>query len=159
MKLTSQTKNTKEVSHQRNQTIRPLKLTNSLAEHDKTNSATAPSVPNLDVIAQPCQSEQTMSVSTTSYLYLCQKGKFPRSRQISQKLPPNKLLGKSLTWNVVMKLHSVKSTSENTHQLQTSSVVSELPEFSHTPDTTLTNTSNSSSGSSPPQGISVSDKK
>ena len=30
-------------------------LTNSLAEHDETKSATTPSVPNLDVIAQPCQ--------------------------------------------------------------------------------------------------------
>ena len=58
-------------------------------------------------------------------------------------------------------LHSVKSTSEipiNFKPVETSSVVSELPEFSHTPDTTLTNTSNSSSGSSPLQGTGVSDK-
>ena len=34
--------------------------------------------------------------------------------------------------------------------VETSSIASELPEFSHTPDTTLTNSS-SSSGSSPPQ--------
>ena len=58
-------------------------------------------------------------------------------------------------------LHSVKSTSEipiNFKPVETSSVVSELPEFSHTPDTTLTNMSNSSSGSSLLQGTSVSDK-
>ena len=58
-------------------------------------------------------------------------------------------------------LHSVKSTSEipiNFKPVETSSVVSELPEFSHTPDTTLTNMSNSSSGLSPLQGTSLSDK-
>ena len=46
----------------------------------------------------------------------------------------------------------------NFKPVETSSVVSELPEFSHTPDTTLTNTSNSSSGSLLLQGTSVSDK-
>ena len=39
----------------------------------------------------------------------------------------------------------------NFKPVETSSVVSELPEFSQTPETTIINTSNSSSGSSPPQ--------
>ena len=51
--------------------------------------------------------------------------------------------------------HSVKSSSDipsNFKLVDTLSVVSELPEFSHTPDTTITNNTNGSSGSSPPQG-------
>ena len=57
-------------------------------------------------------------------------------------------------------LHSVKSSSEvpsNFKPVETLSVVLEIPEFSHTPDTTLTNNTNSSSGSSPPQGTSLPD--
>ena len=52
--------------------------------------------------------------------------------------------------------HSVKSSSDipsNFKLVETSSVVSELPEFSHTPDTTITNNTNGSSGLPPPQGI------
>ena len=51
--------------------------------------------------------------------------------------------------------HSVKTSSDvpsNFKPVETSSVVSELPEFSHTPDTTITNNTNSSSGLPPPQG-------
>ena len=43
-------------------------LTNSLAEHDKTKFATTPSVSKLDVIVQPSQNEETMSVNTTPSL-------------------------------------------------------------------------------------------
>ena len=56
--------------------------------------------------------------------------------------------------------HSVKSSSNipsNFKPVETSSVVSQLPEFSHTPDTTITNNTNGSSGLSPPQGTGSSD--
>ena len=134
-------------------------LTNSLAEHDKTKSATTLSVPNLDVKAQPCQNEETMSASTTPLPLPLPEVETSKEQTDITETTTEEVIGEISYMECSDELHSVKSSSEipiNFKPVETSSVVSKLPEFSHTPDTTLTNMSNSSSGSS--QGTSVSDK-
>ena len=136
-------------------------LTNSLAEHDKTKLATTPSVSKLDVIVQPSQNEETMSVNTTLLPLPLPEVEISKEQTDATETTTEQVIGEISYMECSDDLHSVKSSSEvpiNFKPVETSSVVSELPEFSHTPDTTLTNTSNSSSGSSPPQGTSVSDK-
>ena len=136
-----------------------IEKTSSIAEHDETNSATVLSVPNIDVIAQPCQNDETRSVGTTP-LPLPEVETSKEQTDIMETTT-KQVIGEISYTECSDELHSVKSTSEipiNFKPVETSSVVSELLEFSHTPDTTLTNMSNSSCGSSPPQGTSVSDK-
>ena len=138
-------------------------LTNSLAEHDKTKSATTPSVSNLDVIAQPSQNEETMSVrsNTTPLPLPLPEVEIFKEQTDTTETTTEQVIGEISYMECSDDLHSVKSSSEvpiNFKPVETLSVVSELPEFSHTQDTTLTNTTNSSSGSSLPQGTSVSDK-
>ena len=136
-------------------------LTNSLAEHDKTKLATTPSVSKLDVIVQPSQNEETMSVNTTLLPLPLPEVEISKEQTDATETTTEQVIGEISYMECSDDLHSVKSSSEvpiNFKPVETSSVVSELPEFSHTPDTTLTNMSNSSSGSLPPQGTSVSDK-
>ena len=135
--------------------------TSFLAEHDETNPATTLSVPNVDVIAQPYQNKETMNVGTTPLPLTLPEVETSKEQTDIMETTTEQVIGEISYMECSDELHSVKSTSKipiNLKPVETSSVVSELPEFSHTPDTTLTNTSNSSSGSSPPQGTSVSDK-
>ena len=130
-------------------------LTNSLAEYDKTKSATTPSVPNLDVIAQPSQNEETMGVNTTPLLLPLPEVEISKEQTDTTETTTEQVIGEISYMECSDDLHSVKSSSEvpiNFKPVETSSVVSELPEFSHTLDTTLTNMSNSSIGLSLPAG-------
>ena len=135
----------------------------STAEHDETKSAmepqVGPPVPNKNVSAQPGQNDETGSVGTTpSPLSDVETAK---EQADIMETTTKQVIGEISYTECSDKLQSAKSMSEipiNFKPVETSSVVSELPEFSHTPDTTLTNTLNSSSGSSTPQGISASDK-
>ena len=165
--MTKQNKTLTDITNQEKQeSVSPKKpdttiieKTSSIAEHDETNSATTLSVPNIDEIAQPCQNVETMSVGTTP-LPLPEVETSKEQTDIMETTT-KQVIGEISYTECSVELHSVKSMSEipiNFKPVETSSVVSELPEFSHTLDTTLTNTSNSSSGLSPPQGTSVSDK-
>ena len=136
-------------------------LTNSLVEHDKTKSATTPSVSKLDVSVQPSQNKETMRVNTAPSPLPLPEVETSKEQTDATATTTEQVIGEISYMECSDDLHSVKSSSEvpiNFKPVETSSVVSELPEFSHTPDTTLTNNSNSSSGSSPPQGPSVPDK-
>ena len=109
--------------------------------------------------AQPCQNDETRSVGTTPLPL--PEVETSREQTDIMETTTEQVIGEISYTECSDELHSVKSTSEipiNFKPVETSSVVSELPEFSHTPDTTLTSMSNSSSGLSPPQGTSVSDK-
>ena len=131
----------------------------STAEHDETNSAIVPPVPNTNLSAQPCQNDETGSVGTTP-LHLSEVKPSKEQTDIMETTT-KQVIGEISYTECSDELHSAKSTSEipiNFKPVETSSVVSELPEFSHTPDTTLTNMSNSSSGLSLLQGTSASDK-
>ena len=136
-------------------------LTNSLAEHNKTKSTTTSSVSKLDVIVQPSQNKETMSVNTTPLPLPLPEVEISKEQTDATETTTEQVIGEISYMECSDDLHSVKSSSEvpiNFKPVETSSVVSELPEFSHIPDTTLTNTSNSSGGSSLLQGTSVSDK-
>ena len=102
-----------------------------------------------------------MSVNTTLLLLPLPEVEISKEQTDATETTTEQVIGEISYMECSDDLHSVKSSSEvpiNFKPVETSSVVSELPEFSHTLDTTLTNTSNSSSGSSPSQGTSVSDK-
>ena len=132
-------------------------LTNSLAEHNKTKSTTTSSVSKLDVIVQPSQNKETMSVNTTPLPLPLPEVEISKEQTDATETTTEQVIGEISYMECSDDLHSVKSSSEvpiNFKPVETSSVVSELPEFSHTPDTTLTNTSNSSSGLSLLQGTS-----
>ena len=136
-------------------------LTNSLVEHDKTKSATTLSVSKLDVTAQPSQNKETMRVNTTLSPLPLPEVETSKEQTDATETTTEQVTREISYMECSDDLHSVKSSSEvpiNFKPVETSSVVSELPEFSHTPDTTLTNNSNSSSGLSLPQGTSVPDK-
>ena len=115
----------------------------------------------LEVIVQPSQNEETMMVNTTpSPLPLPEVGT-SKEQTDATETTTKQIIEEISYMECSDDLNSVKSSSEvpiNFKPVETSSVVSDLPEFSHTPDTTLTNNSNSSSGSLLPQGTSVSDK-
>ena len=169
--MTGQNKPVTDITNQEEQgSVSPEKSDNtniekadSTAEHDEVNSAmepeVVPPVPNENVSAQPCQNDEAGSVGTTP---------LPLSEVETSKEQTDKMettteqsIGEISYTECSDELHSAQSTSEipiNFKPVETSSVISELPEFSHTPDTTLTNTLNSSSGSSPLQGTSASDK-
>ena len=118
-------------------------LTNSLAEHDKTKSATILSSSKLDVIVQPSQNEETMSVNTTPLPLPLPEVEISKEQTDATETTTEQVIGEISYMECNDDLHSVKSSSEvpiNFKPVETSSVVSELPEFSHTPDTTLTNT-------------------
>ena len=118
-----------------------------------------PPVPNENVSAQPGQNDETGSVGTTpSPLSDVDTAK---EQTDIMETTTEQVIGEISYTECSDDLQSAKSMSKipiNFKPVETSSVVSELLEFSHTLDTMLTNTLNSSSGSSPPQGISASDK-
>ena len=120
---------------------------------------TVTSVSKSDVIAQPSQNEETLRVNTTpSPLPELDTSK---EHTDAMETTTEQIIGEISYMECSDDLHSVKPSSEvpsNFKPVETSSVVSELPEFSHTPDTTLTNSTNGSSGSSPSQGTSLPDK-
>ena len=169
--MTGQYKSLTDISNQEEQgSLSPEKPDNtnsekadSTAEHDKTKSAmepqVGPPVPNENVSAQPGQNYETGSVGTTPTPL--SDVKTAKKQTDIMETTTKQVIGEISYTECSDELHSAKSMSEipiNFKPMETSSVVSELPEFSHTPDTTLTNTLNSSSGSSPPQGMSASDK-
>ena len=132
--------------------------TNSLVEQEKTESDSTPPVSKSDVTAHPNQNEETLRVTTTpSPLPELETS---REHTDATETTTEQIIREISYMECSDDLHSVKSSSEvlsNFKPVATSSVVSELPEFSHTPDTTLTNNTNGSSGSSPPQGTSLPD--
>ena len=136
-------------------------LTNFLVEHDKTKSATTPSVSKLDVTVQPSQNEETMRVNTTPSPLPLPEVETSKEQTDATETNTEQVIREISYMECSDDIHSVKSSSEvpiNFKPVEISSVISELPEFIHTLDTTLTNNSNSSSGLSPPQGTSVPDK-
>ena len=132
--------------------------TNSLVEHDKTESDSTPPVSKSDVTAQPSQNEETLRVTTTpSHLPELETSK----EHTDATETTTEQIIREISYMECSDDHSVKSSSEvpsNFKPVETLSVVSELPEFSHTPDTTLTNNTNGSSGSSLPRGTSLPDR-
>ena len=169
--MTGQYKPVTDISNQEEQgSVSPEKPNNtnsekadSTAEHDETKSAmepqVVPPVPNKNVSAQPGQSNETGSVGTTP-LPLSDVETAKEQTDIMETTT-EQVIGEISYTECSDELHSAKSTSEIPiyfKPVETSSVVSELPEFSHTPDTMLTNTLNSSNGSSAPQGTIASDK-
>ena len=140
-----------------------IEKADSTAEHDETNSAMEPQdvrpVPNENVNAQPCQNNETGSVDTTPLPL--SKVETSKEHTDTMDTTTEQVIGEISYTECSDESHLAKSMSEipiNFKPVETSCVVSELPEFSHTPDMTLTNTLNSLSGSSTPQGTSASDK-
>ena len=132
--------------------------TNSLVEQEKAESDSTLPVSESEVTAQPSQNEETLRVTTTpSPLPELETSREPAD---ATETTTKQIIREISYMEHSDDLHSVKSSSEvpsNFKPVETSSVVSDLPEFSHTSDTTLTNNTNSSSGSSPPQGTSLPD--
>ena len=132
--------------------------TDSLVEQEKTESDSTPPVSESDVTAQPSQNEETLRVTTT--LSPLPELETSKEHTGATETTTEQIIGEISYMEHSDDLPSVKSSSEvpsNFKPVETSSVVSELPEFSHTPDTTLTNNTNGSSGLSPPQGTSLPD--
>ena len=171
--MTGQYKSATDISNQEEQgSVSPEKPDNtssekadSTVEQDEIKSAMEPQVgppvpnENENVSAQPGQNDETGSVGTT--LSPLSDVETAKEQTDIMETTTEQVIGEISYTECSDELHSAKSMSEtpiNFKPVETSSVVSELPEFSHTSDTTLTNTLNSSSGSSPPQGISASDK-
>ena len=129
--------------------------TNSPVEQEKTESDSTLPVSESDVTAQPRQNEETLGVTKTPSPF----PKLETSKEYTDatETTTEQIIGEISYMEHSDDFHSVKSSSDvpsNFKPVETSSVVSKLPEFSHTPDTTVTNNTNSSSGSSPPQGTS-----
>ena len=124
-------------------------LTNSLVEHDKTESASTLSVSKLDVTAQPSQNEETLRVNRTLSPLPLPEVETSKEHTDAMETTTEQVIREISYMECSDDLHWVKSSSEvpiNFKPVETLSVVSELPEFSHTLDTTLTNNSNWSSG-------------
>ena len=129
--------------------------TNSPVEQEKTESDSTPPVSESDVTAQPCQNEETVGVTKT--LSPLPKLETSKEHTDAMETTTEQIIGEISYMEHSDDFHSVKSSSDipsNFKLVETSSVVSELPEFSHTTDTTVTNNTNVSSGSSLPQGTS-----
>ena len=134
--------------------------TNSPAEQEKTESDMTMPASESDVTAQPRQNEETLGVTTTPSPL--PEFEISREHTNATETTTEQIIGEISYMEHSDDSHSVKSSSDvpsNFKPVETSSVVSELPEFSHTPDTTITNKTNSSSGSPPPQGIGSPDNK
>ena len=132
--------------------------TNSLVEQENTESVSTPPISKSDVTAQSNQNEKTLRVTTT--LWPLPEPETSREHTNVMETTIEQIIGEISYMECSDDLHSVKSSSEvpsNFKQVETLSVVSELLEFSHTLDTTLTNNTNGSSGSSLPQGTSLPD--
>ena len=130
---------------------------------NSTNSQESAKTPteseaNSDVAAHPRQNNEPTSANKTPPALPSSEAE---NSEEQTETTTEQVIGEISYMECSDDLQSVKSSSEvpiNFKPVETSSVVSELPEFSQTPDTTITNTSNSSSGSLPPQEISASDK-
>ena len=110
-------------------------LTNSLAEQDKSKSAITPSVSKLDVIVQSSQNEETMSVNTTLLPLPLPEVEISKEQTDATETTTKQVIGEISYMEYSDDLHSVKSSSEvpiNFKPVETSSLVSELPEFSQT---------------------------
>ena len=133
--------------------------TNSLVEQEiLAESGSTPPVSESDVTAQPSQNEETLRVTTTP----SPLPEMETSKELADatETTTEQIIGEISYMEPSDDLHSVKSSSEvpsNFKPVETLSVVSDLPEFSHTLDTRLTNNTNGSSGSSLPQGTSLPD--
>ena len=126
--------------------------TNSPAKQEKTESDSTPPVSESDVTAQPCQNGEALGVTTT--LSPLPKLETSKEHTDATETTTEQIIGEISYMEHSDDFHSVKSSSDvpsNFKLVETLSVVSELPEFSHTPDTTVTNNTNGSSGLSPPQ--------
>ena len=127
--------------------------TNSPAKQEKTESDMTPPVSESDVTAQPHQNEETLGITTTPSPL--SELEISKEHADATETTTEQIIGEISYMEHSDDLHSVKSSSDvpsNFKPVETLSVVSELPEFSHTPDTTITNNTNGSSGSPPPQG-------
>ena len=127
--------------------------TNSPAEQEKTESDSTLPVSESDVTAQSCQNEETLGVTTTPSPL--PKLETSKEQTDAMETTTEQIIGEISYMEHSDDFHSVKSSSDvpsNFKLVETSSVISELPEFSHTLDTTVTNNTNGSSGSFPPQG-------
>ena len=133
--------------------------TNSLVEQEKTESGSTLPVSESDVTAQPSQNEETLRVTTTP----SPLPELETSKELADttETTTEQIIREISYMEPSDDLHSDKSSkhevASNFKPVETSSVVLELPEFSHTLDTTLTNNTNGSSGSSPHQGTSLLD--
>ena len=134
--------------------------TNSPAEQEKTESDMTPTVSDSNVTAQPRQNEETLRVTTTpSPLPGLEISK---EHTDATETTTEQIIGEISYMEHSDDSHSVKSLSDipsSFKPVDTSSVVSELPEFSHTPDTIITNNTNGSSVSLPSQGTGSPDNK
>ena len=113
---------------------------------------------------------ESMNDKTLEYSKVDNVGTSPSPSPDGEPGKEQKLVMEMTTEQVIGEISYSESSSElqtnmslgeippNFKPIETSSVVSELPELSHTPDRTLTNNSNISSGSSPPQQSSEMDK-
>ena len=114
--------------------------TNSPAKQEKTESDMTPTVSDSNVTAQPHQNEETLRVTTTpSPLPGLEISK---EHTDAMETTTEQIIGEISYMEHSDDSHSVKSSSDipsSFKPVDTSSVVSELPEFSHTPDTTITN--------------------
>ena len=114
--------------------------TNFLVEPDKTKSAktSTESEANSDVAANPRQNDETMSANKSLPVLPLSEAE---NSEEQTETTTEQVIGKISYMECSDDLQSVKSSSEipnNFIPVETSSVVSELPEFSHTPDTTVT---------------------
>ena len=128
--------------------------TNSPAEEEKTESDMTLPVSESYVTAQPHQNEETLGVTTTPSPL--PELEISKEHTDATETTTEQIIGEISYMEHSDDFHSVKSSSDvpsNFKPVETSSVVSDLPEFSHTPDTTITNNTNGSSGLPPPQGI------
>ena len=110
-----------------------------------------PPVSDSDVTAQSHQNEETLGVTTTPSPL--PELEISKEHTDAMETTTEQIIGEISYMEHSDDFHSVKSSSDvpsNFKHIETSSVVSELPEFSHTPDTTITNNTNGSSGMSPP---------
>ena len=132
--------------------------TNSPAEQEKTESDMTLPVSESNVTAQPRQNEETLGVTTTPSPL--PELEISKEHTDATETTTEQIIGEISYMEHSDDFHSVKSSSDvpsNFKPVETSSVVSELPEFSHTSDTTITNNTNGSSGLPPPQGIGSAD--
>ena len=140
----------------------PDNTTSNSTNSQESAKTSTESETNSDVAAHPRQNNEPMSANKTPPALPSSEAE---NSEEQTETTTKQVIGEISYMECSDDLQSVKSSSEvptNFKPVETSSVVSELPEFSQTPDTTITNTStnmlNSSSGSSLPQVISALDK-
>ena len=106
-------------------------LTNSIVEHDKSKPATKPPVANSDVIAQPHKNEETISVNTALSPLPLPEVENSKEQTDTTETTTEQVIGEISYMECSDNLNSIKSSCEvpiNFKPVETSSVVSELPE-------------------------------